>query len=148
MMSKQDRINRRRRNIMKDAHRIAKLIVSNVGDYMVAMKLALKTVYAYKAMRKEVSSRGNAVEMHTLPLLDGYARQQFEPEFVAGIPAWAIKKDFMSSSAQDILYFTIDTKVVKETEKAVEIEFATKNPKEHGYVDHHHTWVAKSIMAA
>lgn len=151
MMSKQDRknrrISRRRSKIMKDAHRIAKLIVANVGDYMVAMKLALKLVYTYKALYKEVRDRGDVFEIQVFPSLDLYARRQFEPTSIAGVPAWAIKKDFMRASVQDILFFTIETKVIKETEKAVQIEFTTKNPLEPRN-DHHKTWVAKSIMAA
>jgi len=75
------------------------------------------------------------------------AFDEFEPESVAGVPAWAIKKGFSRAGAKDILFFTIKSEVTSETEKAVQISFDTKNPDE-DIIDNHKTWVAKSILAA
>lgn len=131
------RINACRRSIMISAHTIADMISNLVGDYQIAMSIALKFVYA---CRKSGKSGDRAIELA--------AYNAFMPESVAGVPAWAIKHDFVPSSADDILFYTINSEITKETEKAVQVDFETVNPDEDGYVDHHTTWVAKSIMAA
>lgn len=141
-------LSRRRSHIMHDAHMVAKFIVNAVGDYQIAMSLALKFVYKFRAEKKAAKDAHDAVKLTQLGEIWTAAPRAFEPEFVAGVPAWAIKKDFSQAGAQDVLFFTVETKIVKKTEKAVQVEFSTKNPKEHGFIDHPTTWVAKSIMAA
>lgn len=45
-----------KKQIMKQAHKIAKKIVKEVGNYMVALKLALRKIWAMvKAGRKRMS---------------------------------------------------------------------------------------------
>ncbi|WP_304057698.1 hypothetical protein [Levilactobacillus namurensis] len=151
MRSKAEKLSRRRSRIMKDAHIIAKKIVNNAGSYQVALSFALKFVYAFRADRKAArvaKANGKQYRLKFDGMIYDEATRYFEPKMVAGVPAWAIRKDFMHASAHDIIWFTTATKQVAETEKAVQIEFTTANPKEHGYIDHHTTWVAKSIMAA
>lgn len=125
----------KRRMRMVSAHNVAKLIVTMVGDYQIAMSIALKFVY-------KCEKEGNVLHVKDA------ARQAFVPKSVAGVPAWAIKKDFGRASADDILFFTVNFETIKETEKAIQISFDTKNPHENGYVDHHKAWVAKSILVA
>lgn len=131
------RVSRRRRSIMISAHNVADMINNLVGDYQIAMSIALKFVYAYR--NSDTREYGD---------VESAAYHEFMPESVAGVPAWAIKHDFVASSADDILFYTTNSTITKETEKAIQIEFETVNPDEDGYVDHHTTWVAKSIMAA
>lgn len=142
MMSKEEkatkkakRLSFKRRTTMISAHNVAKLIVTMVGDYQIAMSIALKFVYKCK-------KEGNILHA------TDEARKAFTPKSVAGVPAWAIRKDFGHASADDILFFTINFETIKETDKAVQISFDTKNPHENGYVDHHKAWVAKSILVA
>lgn len=140
------RFGRSKKRLMKNAHKIAKEIVNLVGDYSIAMSFALKFVYKYnKIVKKLIAEKG--ISGYFYPAIETAARNEFKPESVAGVPAWAIEKDFSGASVQDILFFTIDSQIIKETEKAVQISFDTKNPKEN-FIDHHKTWVAKSILAA
>lgn len=141
------RISRRQSKLMRDAHKVAKVIVNLVGNYSIAMSFALKFVNAYNKNVKELKANHDAVKLFEMKRVEAAARDEFMPESVAGVPAWAIKKDFLNASATDILFFTVDSKVIKETEKAVQINFDTKNPKE-DIIDHHQTWVAKSILVA
>lgn len=135
----------KRRNIMQDAHVVAKMIANLAGDYQVAMSFALKFVYAYRANRAAVKATGDKMAMYCFKSLVSAAREEFTPESVNGVPAWAIKKDFIGASADDILFYTISFEVLQETDKAYQVKFDTVNPDESGYVDHHTTWVAKSI---
>lgn len=141
----------RRRDIMRDAHQVAKVIVNNVGNYQIAMSFALKFVYAYRADQKAAHDARRAGKRYVRKYVRDVVKsafRHFEPKMVAGVPVWAIYKDFPSYAAGDIVWFTTETKKVSETEKAVQIEFTTENPQMHGLVDSHITWVAKSIMAA
>jgi len=134
-----------RKHIMQDAHIVAKMIANLCGNYQVAMSFALKFVYAYRAKRAAVKATGDKVAMYSFKSLEAAAYEEFTPESVNGVPTWAIRKDFSRCSADDILFYTIGFEVIKETEKAVQVKFDTVNPDENGYVDHHTTWVAKSI---
>lgn len=141
------RFRRRQSKLMKDAHKVAKVIVSSVGDYSIALGFALKFVNKYNKNVEALRAAKDTVKLFELKRVVPAAFDEFEPESVAGVPAWAIKKDFSRAGAQDILFFTIKSEVIGETEKAVQISFDTKNPKE-DIIDHHKTWVAKSILAA
>lgn len=140
------RFGRSKKRLMKNAHKVAKEIVSLVGNYSIALSFALKFVYKYnKIVKKLIAEKG--ISGYFYPAIKVAARNEFKPESVAGVPAWAIEKDFSRASVQDILFFTIDSQIIKETEKAIQINFDTKNPKEN-FIDHHQTWVAKSILVA
>ena len=141
------RFSRRQSKLMKDAHKVAKVIVEIVGNYSIAMSFALKFVNKYNKHVKELKAAKNATKLFELKSVVSAAYDEFTPKSIAGVPAWAIKEDFSNAGAKDILFFTIKSKVVSETEKAVQISFDTKNPKE-DIIDHHKTWVAKSILAA
>lgn len=142
------RFGRSKKRLMKNAHKVAKEIVSIVGNYSIALSFALKFVYKYnKIVKKLIAEKG--ISGYFYPAIEVAARNEFKPESVAGVPTWAIEKDHvgMRASIKDILFFTIETKVIKETEKAIQIVFYTKNPKEN-FVDQHKMWVAKSILVA
>lgn len=138
------KISRRQSKLMKDAHKVAKIIVNSVGDYSIALGLALKFVNNYnkniKALRAE-KKIGNTF----YPRLEVAAYEEFKPDSIVGIPAWAIEKDFSKSGAKDVLFFTVEVEVIEETEKAFRVSFETKNPKEN-FSDHSKAWIAKSIL--
>lgn len=141
------RIRRRQSKLMKDAHKVAKVIVSIVGNYSIALSFALKFVNQYNKNVKELRAAKDNVKLFELKSVVDAAYDEFTPESVAGVPTWAIKKDFSRAGAKDVLFFTIKSEVINETEKAVQISFDTKNPKE-DIIDNHKTWVAKSILVA
>lgn len=141
------RIGRRQSKLMKDAHKVAKEIVNLVGNYSIAMSFALKFVNAYNKKVAELRAANDTVKLFEMKRLEVAARDEFTPKSVASVPAWAIRNDFSKAGASDILFFTINTEVLQETEKAIQISFDTKNPKE-DIIDHHKTWVAKSILVA
>lgn len=132
---------------MKDAHKVAKVIVDLVGNYSIALSFALKFVNKYNKNVKALRAAKDSVKLFELKSVTAAAYDEFMPKSVAGVPAWAIEKDFSNAGAKDILFFTIKSEVTSETEKAVQISFDTKNPKEN-FIDHHKTWVAKSILVA
>lgn len=97
------------KTIMVEAHKIARKNVQAVGDYMVALKLALKQVWAkVKAGEK----------IYTGPKFIWFNNQY-------GIPEWLLKKNLRS----DIYSFAIDepedVEVVRETEKALLLDLVT-----------------------
>ncbi|CAJ1188668.1 hypothetical protein FD33_GL000003 [Companilactobacillus paralimentarius DSM 13238 = JCM 10415] len=141
------RFSRHQSKLMKDAHKVAKIIVSSVGNYSIALGFALKFVNKYDKNVKALRAAKDAVKLFKLKRVTDAAYDEFMPKSVAGVPAWAIKKDFSRAGAKDILFFTIKSEIISETEKTVQISFDTKNPKE-DIIDHHKTWVAKSILAA
>lgn len=135
-----------KKEVMVNAHRVAKMIVDGTGDYQIALSFGLKIAWKYAKTLSNLEKKHDRVGLFELKSIEGFAKDELEPEFVAGVPAWAIKKDFLKCSVEDILFRTISTKVIKETAKAVQIEFVVKD--ENGFDDQHKTWVAKSIMAA
>lgn len=99
----------KKKTIMIEAHKIARKTVQAVGDYMVALKLALKQIWAkVKAGEK----------IYTGPKFIWFNNQY-------GIPEWLLKKNLRS----DIYSFAIDepedVEVVRETEKALLLDLVT-----------------------
>lgn len=142
------RLSVRRSALMQDAHKVAKLIANLVGNYSIALSFALKFVNAYNKEIDEARATKDMIKLGSMKQLEGAALDEFAPKSVAGVPAWALKKDFSKTGTTDILFFTIKAETIQETEKAVQISFDTKNPHENGFIDHHKAWVAKSILVA
>lgn len=93
---------------MKQAHKIAKKIVKEVGNYMVALKLALKKIWAMaKAGRKRMSDSAfnGAVYELTHKQYDG-------PEFFwlgrQGVPVWLMEKNLDQTEKALLLCFETD----------------------------------------
>lgn len=98
------RFSRRQSKLMKDAHKVAKIIVSSVGDYSIALGFALKFVNKYDKNVKALRAAKDTVKLFELKRVTDAAYDEFMPESVAGVPAWAIKKDFSRAGAKDILF--------------------------------------------
>ena len=130
-----------KRNMMRYAHQIAKRIVEKVGDYQIALSLALKEVWRqiklYNKKRFTKYSLQTAADRLTQPQMSGYGKQAD----VYGVPAWIIRKNLNQSEAYAVMNETNSMSVVRETEKAQLVEFTTN----HGNVT---MWTPKSVLVA
>lgn len=113
-----------KKQIMKQAHKLAKEIVKEVGNYMVALKLALKKIWAMvKAGRKRMSDSAFKNALYELT-----HKQYNGPEFFwlgsKGIPVWLMEKNLDQAEMQGaMLAYNMYAK--RETEKAALIVFET-----------------------
>lgn len=113
-----------KKQIMKQAHKIAKKIVKAVGNYMVALKLALKKIWAMaKAGRKRMSDSAFKGVVYELT-----HKEYNEPEFFwmgrQGVPVWLMEKNLDQAELQGAqLAYNIG--VERETEKALLLCFET-----------------------
>lgn len=138
-MTKHDRVVRKM--LMKAAHKYAKQYVEMVGDYAVALKLALKIVWKYRKMKQAGKIENDRLAANE----SAFVYSEMKPEFVAGVPVWAIEKDLNSFAVERVLFHTEKTEVLKETAKALQIQFQTYEPED-DYRTTSRIWVAKSVM--
>lgn len=112
------------KSLMKQAHKLAKEIVEKVGDYMIALKLALKKIWAMvKAGRKRMSDSAFKSAVYELT-----HKQYNGPEFFwlgsKGLPLWLMEKNLDQTELWGAqLAYNMYAK--RETEKAVLIVFET-----------------------
>ena len=110
-----------KKHIFKSAHKIAKGIVKEVGNYQIAFKLALKEVYRQVRLYDKKRFGINAIESAIYRL--GTSQED---------------KEFDSNQRQSLVKLE-DEKIVKETEKAYKIAFFT----EYGLFE---KWIPKSVF--
>lgn len=115
-----------KRNLMKQAHKLAKELVEKVGDYMIALKLALKKIWAMaKAGRKKMSDTAFKSALYELT----HKKREYNgPEFLwvgrQGVPLWLMEKNLDQAEMQGaMLAYNMYAK--RETEKAALIVFET-----------------------
>lgn len=113
-----------KKNLMKQAHKLAKELVKKVGDYMVALKLALKKVWAMaKAGRKKMSDSAFKEALYELT-----HKQYNGPEFFwlgsKGIPLWLMDNNLDQSEMQGAM-LAYNIYAERYTEKAVLVVFET-----------------------
>ncbi len=112
------------KSLMKQAHKLAKEIVEKVGDYMIALKLALKKIWAMvKAGRKRMSDSAFKSAVYELT-----HKQYNGPEFLwlgsKGLPLWLMEKNLDQTELWGAqLAYNMYAK--RETEKAALIVFET-----------------------
>lgn len=138
----QEEARNRAQRVMKNAHTVAHEIVRFVGDYQIALSIALKISYKYDNAQSE--SKNKRAAWRKVGSVVSFAYHELTPDYVAGVPTWAIKNDFASTYAGNILHDTFKTEITEETEKAVKIVFYLAD--QFGKYAHVGTWVAKSIM--
>lgn len=118
---------------MKFAHKVANKIAKYVGDYAVALKLALK--YVWGMVRNNAKRWGEkTVERVALTLLS----PRVEPN-IDGVPMWIIEKNLGDEEVSAIksgCTFYVQT---KETEKAIGGYFST----DFGRI---YMWCPKSVL--
>ena len=131
----------KKQHIFKTAHKIAKGIVKEVGNYQIALQIALKEVYRQIKLYDKKRFGNEAVESAIYRLGTAQEIKDFDKEsekYVYGIAKWFYNKEFTNAQAQMLIYLE-DEKIVKETEKAYKIAFFT----EYGLFE---KWIPKSIF--
>lgn len=127
-----------KRNIMKAAHAIAQEIVDEVGDYQIALSIALKEVWRqvklYDKKRFGDVAVLTAAQRLVTPKRDHNAN-------VYGVPAWIIMKNLRQDEADAVIGHTASISIVRETEKAQLIRFDT----DFGHIE---MWTPKSVLVA
>ncbi len=115
-----------KRNLMKQAHKLAKKIVEKVGDYIIALKLALKKVWVMvKAGRKKMSDTAFKSALYELT----HEKKEYNgPEFFwlgsKGIPLWLMDNNLDQSEMQGAM-LAYNIYAERYTEKAVLVVFET-----------------------
>ncbi|EGQ3505533.1 hypothetical protein [Staphylococcus pseudintermedius] len=129
----------KKRHMMKSAHKIAKEIVFLVGDYMIALKLALKEVW--RLVKTYNKKRFTEISIFTTAARLGTKKPENKGRFVGGVPEWIINKNLTTEEAYAVLNNGPQVSVTRETEKAVLVDFHT----DFGHIT---MWCPKSVMAA
>ncbi|TDM12646.1 hypothetical protein [Macrococcus bovicus] len=128
-----------KKHMMVSAHRIAQRIVKEVGNYSIALSLALKEVWrqvkTYNKKRFGWEAIYSAERRLCTP------KQQSSNKNVGGVPEWIIRKNLTTEEAFAVINSYSQVTIRKETEKAVLVDFHT----DWGHVS---MWCPKSVMAA
>jgi len=117
-----------KRMIFVNAHRIAKLIVSEVGNYMIAFKLALKNVWhAIKTWNKKRFTKDSLRSAAEYLTTSNTVRRNMKiaTSYYEGIPLWVMQKNLTASEYEAINCDGASPVINKETEKAIDFEFDT-----------------------
>ena len=127
-----------KKQMMIQAHKMAKKLVAKTGNYMIALKFALKQIWAMvKAGRKRMSEsafKGAIYDLTHKP----YNGPAFFWFGKMGIPEWLMAKNLNQAENQGAhLAYSIHAK--RETAKALLVEFET----EFGNID---MWAPKSVV--
>lgn len=115
-----------KKNLMKQAHKLAKKIVEKVGDYIIALKLALKKVWAMaKAGREKMSDTAFKSALYELT----HQKKEYNgPEFFwlgsKGIPVWLMDNNLDQTELWGA-QLAYNMYAERETEKAALIVFET-----------------------
>jgi len=128
-----------KRNMMKYAHKLAKMLVEKTGDYQIALSFALKEIW--RQVKKYNKKRFTKYSIAT-----AYDRIVHRDKFTAqadvfGVPAWIIDKNLSRDEAYAVLNETSSMEVVRETAKAKLVKFDTN----YGNVT---MWTPKSVLVA
>ena|SRR5699024_12130256 len=128
-----------KRNMMRYAHQLAKLLVERTEDYPMALSIALKEIWRqvnlYDKKRFTKYSIATAYARLVQPEVESNNND------VHGVPAWIIKKNLNNEQAYAVLNECEKMSVVRETEKAKLVKFNTQ----YGNIE---MWTPKSVMAA
>ena len=127
-----------KKQMMIQAHKMAKKLVAKTGNYMIALKFALKQIWTMvKAGRKRMSEsafKGAIYDLTHKP----YNGPAFFWFGKMGIPEWLMAKNLNQAENQGAhLAYSIHAK--RETAKALLVEFET----EFGNID---MWAPKSVV--
>lgn len=130
-----------KKHIFKTAHKIAKGIVKEVGNYQIALQIALKEVYRQVKLYDKKRFGINAIESAIYRLGTSQEDKVFDREsenYIVGIAKWFVEKEFTSNQRQALVKIE-DEKIIKETEKACKIAFFTG----YGFFE---KWIPKSVF--
>jgi len=130
-----------RKMIMINAHRIAKLIVKEIGDYEIALSLALKNVWhAIKTWNKKRFTKESLTSAAHYLTTPNYVRKNIKiaTSYYEGIPLWIMENNLLPTQFQILMSNAVSPKISKETEKAIDFEFDTDS----GII---YMWCPKSV---
>lgn len=129
-----------KRHIFKTAHKIAKEIVREVGDYQIALSIALKEIYRQIKLYNKKRFGQEAVYNAIYRLTTSKEERYIINNYTSGIPNWFLTQNLSSQE-----YYAVqmagpgDVYQVKETEKAVRLCFIAEG---YGTAT---LWVPKSL---
>ena len=132
-----------KKHIFTSAHKIAKGIVKEVGNYQLALQLALKEVYRQVKMYDKKRFGTQAISSAIYKLGTSNEDKAFDREsenYRYGVAKWFFDKEFTTKQRQALIKIE-DEVIVKETEKAYKIAFFT----EYGLFE---KWIPKSCFNA
>lgn len=109
----------KQQKVMEVSHKVAKKLVKRTDNYMIALKFAMK--YVWGIIRKG-KMRIGAKTIERIVITLSVPRVQAN---VDGVPMWIIEKNLPAEEVSAIKCGHPTTKVLKETEKAVNVMFAT-----------------------
>ena len=130
-----------KKHIFTTAHKIAKGIVKEVGNYQLALQMALKEVYRQIKLYDKKRFGINAIESAIYRLGTCQEVKDFDREsekYKYGIAKWFFNKEFTTAQRQMLIKIENEV-IVKETEKAYKIAFFT----EYGLFE---KWIPKSVF--
>ena len=125
-----------KKHIFTTAHKIAKGIVKEVGNYQIALQMALKEVYRQRFGTQAISSA--IYNLGTSKEDKAFDRESENYRY--GVAKWFFDKEFTTKQRQALIKIE-DEVIVKETEKAYKIAFFT----EYGLFE---KWIPKSCFNA
>lgn len=133
-----------KRNMMRYAHQLAKLLVKQTGDYHIALSFALKEIWRqvklYDRKRFTKYSIRTAYDRIGNPNYRKMVNKK-ENEHVFGVPAWVIKRNLTPDESYAVLNEANSMTTVRETEKAKLVKFDTN----YGFIE---VWTPKSVLVA
>ncbi|MEZ7737375.1 hypothetical protein O3822_07265 [Gemella sanguinis] len=130
-----------KKHIFKTAHKIAKGIVKEVGNYQIALQIALKEIYRQVKLYDKKRFGINAIESAIYRLGTSQEDKDFDREsgnYKYGVAKWFFDKEFTTKQRQALIKLE-DEKIIKETEKAYKVAFFT----EYGLFE---KWIPKSVF--
>ncbi|WBF53832.1 hypothetical protein [Macrococcoides canis] len=128
-----------KKNMMVAAHRIAGRIVKEVGNYTIALSLALKEVWRQVKTYNKKRFGWEAIYSAERRLCTH--KKSYSDSNVGGVPEWIIRKNLTTEECFAVLNTYPDVTFKEETEKAVLVDFCT----DFGHVT---MWCPKSVLVA
>lgn len=124
---------KKEQKVTEVSHKVAKELVKKTGNYMIALKFAMK--YVWGMVRKGKMRIGAKTIARVVATL---SRPRVEAN-IDGVPMWIINKNLSVEEASAIQCGHPTTKIIKETEKALNIMFETD-------LGNIFMWCPKSVM--
>lgn len=112
--------------MMKAAHKIAKEIVYKTKNYSIALSFSMK--YVWNAAKRGKKRMGDMALMFAVQNLTTSKAERESIAHIDGlgyIPAWVAQKNLDSFQLTLVQNYKTSAKVIKETEKAVDVCFTT-----------------------
>lgn len=121
------------KKVLEVSHKVAKYLVAKTDDYMIALKFAMK--YVWGMVRKGKTRIGQkTIERVVWTLSHPRVERNID-----GIPMWIIEKNLSFEQQRAVRCGDPVTKVLKETEKAINVCFET----DFGNI---YMWCPKSVL--